>query len=83
MSTTWVVSACCQQPVTLAHPDQGALTAAVVCTGCGRCAGTPGVEDSPDVGRYLMFVAWVSAGLDAPLFGAGTGRPLGILGVAS
>jgi hypothetical protein len=52
--TRFVVTECCAAPVRLAHARWGALCADVVCAGCGRVAGTPGCEDSSEVGRFVL-----------------------------
>lgn len=59
MSTTWVVSQCCQAPVRLAFPDLASETAGVVCSRCHAEAGRPGAEDSPEVDEFLRWYATV------------------------
>lgn len=54
MSTAYVITTCCQAPVRLAFPDFMSESAEVICVCCGRTAGTPGAEDSPDVEEFIQ-----------------------------
>lgn len=61
LSTRYVVTTCCRAPVRLATPNFLAECADVVCVGCGRIAGTPGAEDSPDVEEFVRIVPIIRA----------------------
>jgi hypothetical protein len=53
VAMTGVITQCCGAPVRLGYPEQTSLTVGVICSRCHREAGRPGIEDSPDVERFL------------------------------